>query len=166
MPTTRDLRNLVINEVDSEATYAAMVEAGLTNADELYMIPGSVVTSVNGQTGAVIIGGIDYVTITGSNNNYSSDKTYAQIVAMLAENAQVVATYNSIYYTLVSALPNAPIVFQETTIDNNGYVSTSQISIDTTDTVTVRFTEKQIPSTIGEITGTVPVDRGGTGKIS
>ena len=166
MPTTRDLRTLVINEVDSEATYAAMVAAEMVNPDELYMIPGSVVTSVNGQTGAVIIGSTDYVNITGSNNVYTADKTYAQLTAMLAEDAQVIATYNNIYYTLVSALPNAPIIFQETTIDNNGYVSTSQITIDSSNNITVRFTEKQIPSSISQITGTVPVDRGGTGKTS
>ena len=54
MPTTTDLTKLVINEVDSEATYSAMVSGGLVNPDELYFIPGAVT-----RTAGILFGAVD-----------------------------------------------------------------------------------------------------------
>lgn len=64
----KNLQNFIINKVESQSVYNAMVAAGQVNEDELYLIQGDSasqsVTSVNGETGDVVLSAVQYTAQT------------------------------------------------------------------------------------------------------
>ena len=65
MSTSKNISNLVINKVDSQAVYDSMKTKGLINEDELYVVLGTVTEK------------IDASSITGL-DTYLSDKYYVK----------------------------------------------------------------------------------------
>lgn len=68
MPTSKNINNLIINKVESQAVYDSIRNRDLLNDDELYLILGEINTS------------IDASSITGL-DTYLSDKYYVKKIS-------------------------------------------------------------------------------------
>ena len=132
MPTSKNISNLVINKVDSQAVYDSMKTKGLINDDELYLINYT--------------GSIDASSISGLDIYLTNEPCSAKIVcgSYIGEGARdnFTSLANLISYGRQIKLPFEPvkmIINNDTVLRQNNYVTKTVVSGTTQNLVSTTY---------------------------